>query len=195
VGSLRFSRRSAEALSAFGVCPQCGAGNRSEEGVVMMAEPWGVFLQGSARVAATASTGAVVTLVVIIVTAGLFTYGVWLAAHEKFTAHGRVQTIAFVLNTALVLAWMVRSFVRFILPDIPANLGQRSYAVTTVHAFVGLIGMLLGLYVVLLGWGKLPASLKAASFRPYMRTSYVIYMLATVGGVVVYVLLYGPGSA
>jgi uncharacterized membrane protein YozB (DUF420 family) len=146
-------------------------------------------------VAAATSTGAVITLVVMLAAMVMFTIGVLFARSGRYDAHGRIQTIAFAANTALVLAWMVQSFVRFVIPAIPGELGQRSYAVTTVHAGVGLVGMLLGLYAVLLGWGKLPAALRSARKKAVMRVSYVLYLLATLGGVTVFWLLYGPGSS
>ena len=46
---------------------------------------------------------------------------------------------------------MIRSFVLNVLPQIPAKLGQSAYAVATVHAVVGVIGVVLGVFVVLRG--------------------------------------------
>ncbi len=48
-----------------------------------------------------------------------------------------------------VIFWMIRSFRLFILPDLPGNLSESVDALTTVHAVAGLIGMVIGLFVMI----------------------------------------------
>ena len=78
---------------------------------------------------------------------------------------------------------------------IPAcpGYGHTTYAVTTVHALVGALGLLLGVFVVLVGHELLPQRLRFVNYKPYMRGAYALYMLGTVMGVVVYVVVYGGG--
>jgi uncharacterized membrane protein YozB (DUF420 family) len=126
------------------------------------------------------------TLILIIITAILFTIGWQLARHKHFEAHRWVQTSSASLNAVVVLVVMIRSFVLHILPGIPAKLLQGDYAVTTVHALVGATGLLLGIFVVLRGNGLVPQALRFRKYKPFMRTAYALYMTATLLGVIVY---------
>ena len=85
---------------------------------------------------------------------------------------------------------MVRSYVVHILPGIPAKLLQGDYAVTTIHAIVGVLSLLLGIFVVLRGNNLVPKSLRFKRYKLFMRTAYILYMLATLLGVLVYVEVY-----
>lgn len=133
------------------------------------------------------------TLVLILLTALLFTIGWRQAVHQRFVTHRWIQTSAACLNAILVLAVMVRSFVVHILPGIPARLQQGDYAVTTVHAVIGLAGLLLGIFVVLRANKLMPEPLRFKNYKAFMRTSYVLYMLATLLGCLVYLEVYVLG--
>ena len=126
------------------------------------------------------------TLILILLTAILFTIGWQLARHKHFEAHRWVQTTTACLNAVVVLVVMIRSFVVHILPGIPGKLLQGDYAVTTVHALVGATGLLLGIFVVLRANGVVPKSLRFKKYKPFMRTAYALYMTATLLGVLVY---------
>src|SRR3990172_6818466 len=129
-----------------------------------------------------------VTLILMLLTAVLFTLGWQLAIRRRYAAHRWVQTWAVSLNTVVVLIVMISSFVIFILPGIPAKLGEGSYGITTVHALIGLVSLLLGVYVTLVGNNLLPKSLRFTNYKLFMRTSYALYMLATLLGVLVYIV-------
>lgn len=134
-----------------------------------------------------------ISLIVMLLTAALFTLGWRLAVLRRYEAHRRVQTAAVLLNSLDVLFVMVSSYVIFILPGIPARLGEGSYGITTVHALVGLVSLILGVYVVLVGNSLLPAKLRFTNYKPVMRVTYALYMLATVLGVVVYIVVFVYG--
>lgn len=126
------------------------------------------------------------TLVLILLTAVMFTVGWQLALRKHYEAHRWVQTVAAVLNAVVVLSVMIASFIKHILPGIPGKLLQGDYGITTLHAFVGTCGLVLGLFVVLRGNGLVPEALRFKAYKPYMRAAYVLYMLATLIGVIVY---------
>jgi uncharacterized membrane protein YozB (DUF420 family) len=126
------------------------------------------------------------TLILILITAVLFTIGWQLARNKHFEAHRWVQTSSATLNAVVVLVVMIRSFVVHILPGIPGKLLTGDYAVTTVHALVGATGLLLGLFVVLRANGLVPRALRFKKYKPFMRTAYSLYMAATLIGVIVY---------
>ncbi len=131
-----------------------------------------------------------ITLILILITAVLFTIGWGLALRKKYEAHRWVQTTAAILNTIVVLLAMVNVFIVFILPGIPSKLLQGSYGATTIHGLVGAIGLILGLYIVLRANKLLPKSLNFSNYKLFMRTSYAIYMSATFLGVIVYIMAY-----
>ncbi len=148
------------------------------------------FLNGPGFLGTHAPLHSDLTLVMILVTAGMFTAGWRLAVHKHDTLHRRVQTAAVILNTLVVLVTMVSSFWIYIVPGIPAKLGEGSYGLTTLHAAIGLAGLLLGVFVVLRANNWVPRPLRFKNYKLVMRTSYAIYMLATLVGVVLYGVVY-----
>jgi uncharacterized membrane protein YozB (DUF420 family) len=133
------------------------------------------------------------SLLLILFTAVLFTIGWRLAVHKNFKVHRWVQTSAVILNTIVVLSVMIASFIIYILPGIPGKLLEGTYGVTTVHAIIALLGLLLGVYVALVGNKILPERFRFKNYKLFMRTSYTLYMLATLLGVIVYITVYVVG--
>ncbi|HUK78449.1 MAG TPA: hypothetical protein VL117_12780 [Thermoleophilia bacterium] len=148
-------------------------------------------MSGGFVLTVTARPAAVVSLIVVLVAAALLTVGWRLAVHRRYEAHRWVQTVAACLNAALVVAWMIRSFVVNVWPELPARLGQTSYATATAHAVTGVIGVALGSFVVLRANGLVPERLAFHDYKLFMRTSYGLYLLATLTGVVLYGVAYG----
>lgn len=128
-----------------------------------------------------------ISLILIILTAILFTIGWILIRRHHVKAHRSVQTAAAALNAVVVLSIMIYSFIAHILPGLPVKFFEGSYGVTTVHAFVGFIGLVLGIFVVLRGNNLVPHKLRFNRYKLFMRISYALYMLATLLGVVVYI--------
>jgi uncharacterized membrane protein YozB (DUF420 family) len=136
-----------------------------------------------------------ISLILILLSAILFTIGWRLAIRKKFKLHRWIQTSAAILNTIVVLMVMIPSFIIYILPGIPNKLLEGTYGVTTIHAFIGALSVLLGVFVVLRA-NKVkfvPKRWRFKNYKLFMRTSYILYMLATLVGVIVYVAVYiGP---
>jgi uncharacterized membrane protein YozB (DUF420 family) len=127
------------------------------------------------------------SLLLILLAAGLFTCGWRLAARRQYESHRWVQTAAATLNALVVLSVMIASFVKHILPGVPGKLLEGSYGVTTVHAMVGAIGLILGIFVVVRANRRIPKRLPFKNVRQTMRVSYALYMASTFLGVLVYV--------
>lgn len=130
------------------------------------------------------------TLVLILVTAILFTIGFILARRKHFTIHRWVQTNSVILNTLVVLISMVTSYIIHILPGIPAKLLKGDYAVTTLHGIIGAFALLLGVFVALRGNELVPHRLRFKNYKHFMRWAYSLYMLATLAGVILYVIVF-----
>ena len=60
-------------------------------------------------------------------------------------------------------------------------------------AIWGVIYLLLGIFVVLRANKLVPKSLRFKKYKPFMRTSYALYMLATLLGGIVYLEVYVLG--
>jgi uncharacterized membrane protein YozB (DUF420 family) len=148
------------------------------------------FLTTPGFLGTTATLRSDLTLVLILITAVLFNVGFILARRKQFEVHRWVQTALVTLNTLVVLISMVTSYIIHILPGIPAKLNQGDYAVTTMHGVVGAIALLWGLFIMLRGNKLVPKSLRFKNYKLFMRWAYALYMLATLGGVSVYIIVF-----
>ncbi len=126
----------------------------------------------------------------LVLAALLFSVGWRLAVAKRFRAHRWTQTSAATLNAFVVLGSMLSSFWSYVRPGIPARLDQAYVWVPTVHAAVGLITFLLGVFVVLRANGLVPQRLRFTNYKAFMRVSYSLYMLATMLGIGVYLVWY-----
>jgi uncharacterized membrane protein YozB (DUF420 family) len=133
------------------------------------------------------------TLVLILTSAVLFNIGFILARRKHFTAHRWVQTSSVILNTLVVLISMVTSYILHILPGIPAKLGQGDYAVSTLHGMIGAVALIFGVFVALRGNNLVPKKLRFNNYKLVMRWAYSLYMLATLGGVSLYYIVFVLG--
>ena len=152
------------------------------------------FLQGAGFLGGNGTLGADISLVVSVLAAVLFTIGWRLAVRKRFEAHRWVQTAAACLNAVLVLAWMIRSFVVYILPGIPGQL--RSAAPTRSRRSMpssGCSAWCWGCSWCCAATSSCPAALRFTNYKPFMRWSYVLYMLGTLTGVIVYYVVYVGG--
>ncbi len=131
-----------------------------------------------------------ITLTLMVLAAVLFTTGFALARKKRFTAHRVVQTIAAALNAIVVLWAMTLPFYKEIIQDFMGERPAYFYGVTSVHASIGLTAFVFGLFVTLRGNGLVPRKLKFKNYKPYMRAAYVLYLVATLVGVVVYLVWY-----
>jgi uncharacterized membrane protein YozB (DUF420 family) len=133
------------------------------------------------------------TLVLTLLSAALFTLGWQLAIRKRFEAHRWVQTAAATLNALIVLIFMVTSFVANILPGIPAKLAEGSYGITTLHGLLGVAALAVGVFVTLRANGLMPKPLRFRNYKLFMRVAYSLYMLSTLGGVALYVVVFVYG--
>ena len=135
-----------------------------------------------------ANLAADVTLVIMLLTGGLFSYGFYLARKGKYEAHKWVQTSAVVVNLILVLWMMLLPFRDFIFQDKGGPREGFFYTLTALHAFTGATATIFGVFVALRGHKLVPKFLRFRNYKPYMRTAYGLYIGTTILGVVVYLV-------
>ncbi len=137
-----------------------------------------------------ATFGPDIALVLILISSAMFTVGWQLAVHKHYDIHRWVQTSAATINAVAVLAIMVGSFVGFVLPNIPTKMAEPVTSITTIHAVIGTIAFLLGVFVVLRANKLVPKAWRFKNYKLFMRTAYALYMLTTLIGIGVYAVTY-----
>jgi uncharacterized membrane protein YozB (DUF420 family) len=149
------------------------------------------YLDGAGFITAHASIGADLSLVITVAAAILLTVGVVLAKSKRYKAHRWVQTAAVCLNAVPVIFWMIRSFWLYVRPGLPGNLSKTVDAVTSVHALVGLIGVVIGMVIMIRANQLMARGESLSRYKNFMRIAYVVYLVATALGIWVYIALYG----
>jgi uncharacterized membrane protein YozB (DUF420 family) len=135
-----------------------------------------------------ANFAADMTLVLMLLAAGMFSLGYVLARRGRYAAHRWVQTSAAALNAILVVWMMILPFREYVILDTGGPRPEAFYTVTRLHALAGAIGLVFGVFVTLRGNGLVPEALKFRNYKLFMRTAYGLYMLATLLGVAVYIV-------
>ena len=121
--------------------------------------------------------------------------GAVLARRGYFRAHACCQSSLVLLNTAIVALVMVPSFAQHVAPKIPAKLGKAYYATATVHAVLGSVAEVIGLYILLAaGTSVLPTRFRMKKYKVWMRTALVLWWLVILLGWMTYFRRYVPPS-
>ena len=120
--------------------------------------------------------------------------GAVLARRRKFRLHAWCQSAVVLLNAGIVAAVMGPSFHVHVIPKLPAKLGHAYYGLATVHAALGSVAEIVGLYILLAaGTNVLPQRFQLAKYKPWMRTALALWWLALVLGLATYARWYVPG--
>lgn len=146
-------------------------------------------MHGPGFLGTTASLGADLALVGSILVALAFSLGAWLAWRRQYGAHRLVQTVAALVNLALVLGLMIPALLA-VDPAENVDLPASALVLMTGHEILGTVALLFGLFVVLRGNELVPARLRFQNYKPSMRWAYGLYLAATLIGVAVYLVLY-----
>lgn len=133
-----------------------------------------------------ANFAADMTLVLMLLIAALFTVGFILARQRRYVEHRWIQTTAATLNAILVLWMMILPFRDFILRDTDGPRPGIFYTITGIHAAIGAIAFVFGVFVTLRGNQLVPRVLRFNNYKLFMRVAYSLYILATLLGILVY---------
>jgi plastocyanin/uncharacterized membrane protein YozB (DUF420 family) len=118
-------------------------------------------------------------------------YGMMLARKKNFQAHKICQSSVMILNLVMIFLIMVPSFHRQVQPQIPDGLKDAYYLVAFIHAGLGTVAQLLGLYIVLVAATNiLPAKLKFDRYQPWMRTELALWWVVIFLGLGAYYFWY-----
>ena len=133
------------------------------------------------------------TLLMEILMGGCLLIGALLARRKHYREHAWCQSAVVLLNLLLIVAAMIPSFRANVTPKIPARLGRSFYALATVHAALGSVVEVAGIYVLLAaGTQILPAHLRIREYKTTMRTLLILWWLVLLLGLITYVRWYVP---
>src|SRR5262249_23641245 len=101
------------------------------------------------------------------------------------------QTSVVVLNLALIAGIMAPSFDRQVAPHLAEARDSTFYGLPLVHAVLGTLAELLGVYILLsAGTSWLPVSVRIRDFKAWMRTTMALWWTVIVLGVGIYDVWY-----
>lgn len=113
--------------------------------------------------------------------------GMILARRRHYRAHAICQGSVMLLNLVMIALIMLPSFRLGVLPGLPAELDKPFYFVATLHAALGSVAELLGLYIVLrAGTNWLPRALRFENYKLWMRTELALWWTVILLGVATY---------
>jgi uncharacterized membrane protein YozB (DUF420 family) len=119
--------------------------------------------------------------------------GTLLARMRRFRAHAWCQSAIVLLNLAAIVLVMIPSFRAHVSPKIPLKLGKSYYALATVHAALGTITEIAGLYILLAaGTSVLPEKFRITKYKLWMRTVLVLWWFVLLLGLATYARWYVP---
>jgi len=123
--------------------------------------------------------------------AAALTVGMFLARAGRFRAHAWTQSTVLLLNLVAIGSVMLPSFRRQVAPSVPSGLHDPYYVVATIHAGLGTVAELLGLYVILVAGTKMvPSRLRFRNYKLWMRTTLGLWWAVVLLGIGVYTLWY-----
>ena len=121
--------------------------------------------------------------------------GMALARRGNYRAHKYCQSSVMILNLVMIFLIMAPSFHKQVQPQLPGGLKEAYYLVPYVHATLGTIAEVLGLYIVLVAATKLlPKKLRFRRYKPWMRTELALWWLVILIGVSTYYIWYIAAS-
>jgi len=117
--------------------------------------------------------------------------GTFLARNKRYKAHGICQTVMLLLNLVMIGLVMWPSFEQQVQPALSKLPHRLYYEVAAVHAVLGLVAELLGLYIVVVaGTNILPEWLRFKHWKQWMRTELVLWAMVLLTGLGTYYTWY-----
>ena len=119
--------------------------------------------------------------------------GALLARTGRHRVHAACQSILVLLNLMVIVLTMLPSFHRQVLPKLPGRIGKPYYALAAMHAALGGIAELGGLYILLAaGTTVLPKKFRIRRYKFWMRGVLLLWWIVLPLGLATYALWYVP---
>ena len=131
--------------------------------------------------------GADLNLVVQLLMGFALLLGMVLARRRLYRAHAICQGSVVLLNLVMIALIMLPPFASDIVPGIPQRLSQSYYLLPTLHATLGSVAQLLGLYILIrAGTDRLPQALRFQNYKLWMRTTLALWWIVIILGIGTY---------
>jgi len=128
-----------------------------------------------------------VTLIVEVGMGLALLVGAVLARRGSRRAHACCQSAVVLLNLVTITLTMAPSFRRSFAPPVAASFRDSYYALAALHAALGTIAELLGLYILMVaGTDILPIRFRFTRYKPWMRTALALWWLTLLFGLATY---------
>ncbi|MCI4365155.1 MAG: hypothetical protein L3K10_03725 [Thermoplasmata archaeon] len=134
-----------------------------------------------------------VVLVAEVVIAVLLIVGMFLVRRGHIRAHMYLQSSMVLVNIPIVLSWMVPEYLKYVLPGIPAEIGEEFYLVPTVMLVLGVAAEALGVFIILVAatdW--IPERWRFRRYKVWMRTELGLWWGVLLFGFTTYYVWYVP---
>ena len=119
------------------------------------------------------------------------TVGMFLARRKRFGAHGWTQSAVLLLNLVAIARVMAPSFHQQVMVRPAGAWRDAYYVLPSIHASLGTLVELLGLYVLLVaGTRVLPERLRFRNYKLWMRTTLTLWWVVVLLGVGTYYVWY-----
>jgi uncharacterized membrane protein YozB (DUF420 family) len=117
--------------------------------------------------------------------------GTFLVRAGHVRLHAYLQSSVVLVNLPVALAWMVPSYLTYVLPGLPGKIGAAFYLVPTVMLGLGAAAEALGVYVLLVaGTNLIPERLRFRRYKLWMRTVLALWWSVLVFGLLTYYVWY-----
>jgi len=117
--------------------------------------------------------------------------GMFLARRKNYRLHARCQASVVLLNLLMIGLIMAPQFHKQVEPNLRLVTSDRYYTLPFIHAALGTVAEVLGLYVILVaGTEMIPKSLRFDNYKPWMRTTLALWWTVIGLGVATYVVWY-----
>ena len=138
-----------------------------------------------------ATFGADLNLVAQLIMALALGGGAVLARKKRYTAHGICQTSVLLLNLVAIGRMMWPSLQQQVTPALPRAFRHWYFTAAAIHALLGSVAELLGLYIVLVAGTKvLPQWLRFKNWKRWMRAELMLWWIVVLSGVGTYYAWY-----
>jgi uncharacterized membrane protein YozB (DUF420 family) len=122
-------------------------------------------------------------LVVQVTMGGALMAGMWLAKKRCYRAHAVCQTGVLLLNLGMIGLVMWPSFQQQVRPASAKAFHKWYYQAAIIHAVLGTIAEVLGIYIVAVAGTKIiPRRLRFTNWKWWMRTELVLWMIVLMSG-------------
>ena len=117
--------------------------------------------------------------------------GMFLVRAGHVRLHAYLQSSIVFVNIPVVLAWMVPSYLKSVLPGLASGISMASYWVPTLMLILGATAEALGIYVILVaGTNWLPERWRFRRYKVWMRTVLGLWWTVLILGLLTYYVWY-----